>query len=145
LNGSLMASDLFLELKYETPTLSVVGDANIEAKRMHADKRDTKELEEKFAAQIFCEMLGQTCHPEFYEREQSEYQEVIHELEILMFRPLFFILITVPSEFITPSFPILISKKLFNTDQIISRVHLRSSESNSIERKNCTWRSLMNE
>jgi hypothetical protein len=138
LNGSLMVSDLFLELKYETPTLSVVSDANIEAKRMHANTRDSEELEYKFAAQIFCEMLGQTCHPEFYEREQSEYQEVIHELRALMFRPLSFILITVPSEFITPSFPILISKKLFNTDQIISRVLLRSSESNYIEQKSCT-------
>jgi hypothetical protein len=76
LNGNLMASDLFLESRYKTPTLPIVVDANIEAKRMHAKLRNSKELDYKFAAQIFCEMLGQTCYPEFYESERSEYQEV---------------------------------------------------------------------
>jgi hypothetical protein len=30
----------------------------------------------KHASQIFCEMLGQTCYPEFYNDPNSEYQEV---------------------------------------------------------------------
>ena len=30
----------------------------------------------KYAGQIFCEMLGQTCHKEFYQNYHMEYQEV---------------------------------------------------------------------
>jgi hypothetical protein len=28
------------------------------------------------AAQVFYEMLGQTCHPEFFNNDEMEYQEV---------------------------------------------------------------------
>jgi hypothetical protein len=105
---------------------------------MHAKVRNSKELDYKFAVQIFCEMLGQTCYPEFYEREQSEYQEVIHELKRLIFRLLSSIAIIVPCGFITPSFPIRISRRLFSTDQIISQSHLRSDKSNCVERKSFT-------
>jgi hypothetical protein len=34
----------------------------------------------EYAGQIFCEMLGQTCYPEFYENNQTEYQEVFPHL-----------------------------------------------------------------
>jgi len=35
----------------------------------------------KHAGQIFCEMLGQVCHPEFYRAiEPSEYLEVYHRI-----------------------------------------------------------------
>jgi hypothetical protein len=43
---------------------------------MHAKLRDSKELDERFAAQIFCEMLGQVCYPEFYDNPEMKYQEV---------------------------------------------------------------------
>jgi hypothetical protein len=57
---------------------TTLGDnANTEAKRMHAKVRNSKELEDKFAAQIFCEMLGQTCYPDLYNRTKPEYQEVV--------------------------------------------------------------------
>jgi hypothetical protein len=38
---------------------------------------NVEDTERKIAGQIFCEMLGQTCYPEYYKRKESEYQEVL--------------------------------------------------------------------
>jgi hypothetical protein len=64
-------------LGVEVNDMTLGDNTNTEAKRMHAKVRNSKELEDKFAAQIFCEMLGQTCYPDFYNRTKPEYQEVI--------------------------------------------------------------------
>ena len=49
------------------------------AKRLLRNKRkwNRKEVEDKIAAQIFCEMLGMTCHKEFFENPSDTTQEVI--------------------------------------------------------------------
>jgi len=53
---------------------------SLEAKRRRSRKRDDPDLAYDYAGQIFCEMLGQICHPEFYNNTESEYQEafIIH-------------------------------------------------------------------
>jgi hypothetical protein len=43
---------------------------------MRSKKRDDVDLVYKYAGQIFAEMLGQTCHEEFYTNDQMQYQEV---------------------------------------------------------------------
>ena len=47
-----------------------------QAKRRVAKSRRDPELLYRHAAQIFCEMLGQTCHPEFFTNSEMTYQEV---------------------------------------------------------------------
>jgi hypothetical protein len=37
---------------------------------------DANQVEYQYAGQIFAQMLGQTCHREFYENPEMEYQEV---------------------------------------------------------------------
>jgi hypothetical protein len=49
---------------------------NQKAKRQKATRKDDPELPYQFAGQVFCEMLGQTCHKEFYDNIPGEYQEV---------------------------------------------------------------------
>ena len=50
--------------------------SKFQAKRRRSNKKDDIELMYDYAGQIFCEMLGQTCYPEFYENNQMNYQEV---------------------------------------------------------------------
>lgn len=38
---------------------------------------DDEQTANRHAAQIFAEMLGQVCHPEFYEEMENQYQEVL--------------------------------------------------------------------
>ena len=48
----------------------------MQAKRKKHAKKDHEGTANRHAAQIFAEMLGQVCHPEFYEKLHNEYQEV---------------------------------------------------------------------
>jgi len=49
---------------------------SLEAKRRRSNRKDDIELVYEYAGQIFCEMLGQVCYPEFYENQTMGYQEV---------------------------------------------------------------------
>ena len=44
---------------------------------MHKKEND-EDTANRHAAQIYAEMLGQVCHPEFYDTMNNEYQEVSH-------------------------------------------------------------------
>lgn len=48
----------------------------LEAKRKLSSRVNDSELMYKHAGQIFCEMLGQVCYPEFFDRDPNGYQEV---------------------------------------------------------------------
>jgi len=52
----------------------------LKAKRMKSKERTKLETTYAHAAQIFCEMLGQVCHGEFYQNTYMKYQEVIFPL-----------------------------------------------------------------
>jgi hypothetical protein len=96
----------------------------IKAKRQKAAKKDDPNLRYRYAGQIFCEMLGQTCHKEFYDNIPGEYQEVPH---IVVLRADYcrlssFMGVTPPSPSIMPNSHIFISAKLHGTEGIISTV-----------------------
>jgi hypothetical protein len=61
-------------LSLEVNSFSIVP-SNGEAKRF-VSKRTAEDILSRHAGQVFCEMLGQTCYPEFYENKAMEYQEV---------------------------------------------------------------------
>ena len=52
----------------------------VQAKRMKSKERTNLETIYAHAAQIFCEMLGQVCHKEFYDNPHTNFQEVIFVL-----------------------------------------------------------------
>src|SRR5271170_1718267 len=62
---------LSLEVPY-----AVIRLSNVQAKRKNHKNKDSEELMYEHAGQIFCEMLGQSCYPEFYENSATQYQEV---------------------------------------------------------------------
>ena len=41
---------------------------------MKREKENGEDIANRHAAQIFAEMLGQACHPEFYNHLNNEYQ-----------------------------------------------------------------------
>ena len=47
---------------------------------MKSKERTKLETTYAHAAQIFCEMLGQVCHKEFYENTHTNFQEVVYPL-----------------------------------------------------------------
>ena len=46
---------------------------------MHVKETD-EDTAHRRAAQIYAEMLGQVCHPKFYDMMENEYQEVSSQL-----------------------------------------------------------------
>jgi len=46
--------------------------------------KSIRKSDECFEASIFCQMLAQTLHPEFYQNPNSKYQEVDSHLSFLM-------------------------------------------------------------
>src|SRR5438046_9506209 len=48
----------------------------MQAKRKKHKKRNSVETHFRHPAQIFCEMLGHTCHKPLYENSTTKYQEV---------------------------------------------------------------------
>jgi hypothetical protein len=48
---------------------------------MHV-KGNNEDTANRHAAQIYAEVLGQVCHPEFYELLDNEYQEVSSQIII---------------------------------------------------------------
>jgi hypothetical protein len=57
-----------------TPSLD--NRPNNQAKRKKHVKERDEDTANRHASQIYAEMLGQVCHPEFYELMDNEYQEV---------------------------------------------------------------------
>ena len=47
-----------------------------QAKRKKLAKDNDESTANRHAAQIFAEMLGQVCHPDFYEELENDFQEV---------------------------------------------------------------------
>jgi len=53
-----------------------IRDLQLQAKRKKHAKDNDEFTANRHAAQIFAEMLGQVCHPEFYEDLENDFQEV---------------------------------------------------------------------
>jgi hypothetical protein len=65
--------------------LVLSGVSNGQAKRKKHSKENDEDTTYREAAQIFAEMLGQVCHPEFYEQMDNEYQDVGIRIRVSLF------------------------------------------------------------
>ena len=98
---------------------------NQKAKRQKASRKDDPELPYQYAGQVFCEMLGQTCHKEFYDNIQESIRRFFSKTiapQADFYRLSSFMVVIPPSQYTTPNFHILISEKLPSAEGIISIV-----------------------